>query len=336
MNKNIRRFWQYVALLFVSVALCVACNAQSSNDSNTASRPLVVGNSPWPGFVAQFVAEEKGFYEEEGGTIEESFFQVSSDVNTALLSDKLDVAWTGVPDMVVMANNDPSLRLIAVSDYSDGADGILAKDVTKPEDLLGKTIAWEELPLQALLLEAYLKGTDITFDELDLQVMPAAEAATAFAANRVDVAITFEPWLSTAVEEEDGDIVFTSVDTNLIAGGLVGKAVVAEERREDLAAYFRALEKGFQFYEDSPEEALEIVAAKLELSAEELPPIMEKVRLFKPSEHQSVVFNAEDALNIMDSINFAAEVGKEMGVVDDAVDPATLFDASYTENIAAN
>ncbi|MEM9946675.1 MAG: ABC transporter substrate-binding protein, partial [Cyanobacteria bacterium P01_D01_bin.36] len=221
-----------------------------------------------------------------------------------------------------------------VSDYSDGADGILAKGVNSPEDLIGKTIAWEELPLQALLLEAYLKDSGVTLEDLDLRVLPAAEAATAFASGQVDVAVTFEPWLTTAVKEGDGEIVFSSVDTNLIAGGLVGKAETIEARREDLDAYFRALEKGFAFYESNPEEAIEIVASKLNMGPEELPAILETVRLFKPSEHQSVVFNEGDSLNIMDSINFSAEVGKEMGVVDDKVDPSTLFDASFTEAIA--
>ncbi|MEL6159053.1 MAG: ABC transporter substrate-binding protein [Cyanobacteria bacterium J06623_5] len=329
------RFWRFASLFFVTASLCIACNAQSENEVANNLPTLVVGNSPWPGFVAQFVAEEKGFYEEEGIAIDEKFLQVSTDVNTALAGDRIDVAWTGVPDMVVMANDDPSLRLIAVSDYSDGADGILAKNVAKPQDLVGKTIAWEELPLQALLLEAYLDGTDVALTDLDLKVMPAAEAATAFAAGQVDVAITFEPWLTTAVKEGGGEVVFTSANTNLIAGGLVGKTDVIESRREDLDAYFRALEKGFAFYEENTEEAIGIVANKLNLASEELPPILETVRLFRPSEHQSVVFNAEDSLNIMDSIDFAAEVGKEMEIVDSGVVPDTLFDASYTEDISA-
>lgn len=328
-----RRLQRYTLLLLATASLCIACSS-STNTAGSELPTLVVGNSPWPGFVAQFVAEEKGFYAEEGIAIDEKFLQVSTDVNTALASDKMDVAWTGVPDMVVMAGNDPSLRLIAVSDYSNGADGIIAKGVNQPSDLLGKTIAWEALPLQALLLEAYLKDTDITFDDLDLRVMPAAEAATAFAANQVDVAITFEPWLTTAVKEGNGEIVFTSVDTNLIAGGLVGKADVIADRKEDLEAYFRALEKGFDFYESNPEEAIDIVASKLNLSAEELPPILDTVRLFSPSEHQAVVFNAEDSLNIMDSIDFASEVGKEMGIVEASVDPSTLYDASYTKAVA--
>ncbi|MEL6264026.1 MAG: hypothetical protein AAFR12_23570, partial [Cyanobacteria bacterium J06626_6] len=91
----------------------------------------------------------------------------------------------------------------------------------------------------------------------------------------------------------------------------------------------------FAFYESNRDEAVEIVANKLNLAPEELPPILDTVRLFRPSEHDSVVFNAEDSLNIMDSINFASETGKTMGVVDEAVDPSTLYDDSFTKGVDA-
>ncbi len=331
MRINIRRLYQYAMLLMVTASLCVACNSKFATSNKT--RELVVCNSPWPGFVAQFVAEEKGCYAEAGLSIHAEYLQNSADVNTAIAADKVDLAWVGLPDMLTMANTDPSLRLIAISDYSDGADGILAKDVEKPADLLGKTIAWEELPFQAVLLNAYLKGSNIKFEDLDLRVMSSAEAATALATDRVDVAITFEPWITAAMKDNKAKAIFTSADSNLIASSLIGKDAVLKEHKEDIAAYFRALEKGYAFYESNPKEALEITAKKLNLTPEEMPPLMETVRLFKPSEHESIVFNKDNSFNVIDSLKFAADIGKEMGIVEASVDPATLYDSSYIQAI---
>ena len=59
---------------------------------STEIQPLVVGNSPSPGFVAQFtdqfVAEEKGFYEEDI-EVEERHFQVSTEINAALAASQM-------------------------------------------------------------------------------------------------------------------------------------------------------------------------------------------------------------------------------------------------------
>ena len=325
------KFVRYLALFAVTASLCLAC--QSDAPSITLTEPLIVGNSPWPGFIAQFIAEEKGFYQEEGIRIEEKHFPVSTDADSALIADKLDLAWTGISDLIKLANEDPSFRLIAVSDYSDGADGIVASGVSSPKDLLGKTIAWEDQPLQALLLKAYLKGTGIDIQDLNLLLLPPDEAADAFVSGRVDAAITFEPYLTSATADGRGKVIFSSKDTNLIAGGLIGKKSTLTSHRKDIEAYLRALEAGLSFYESNPKEALEIAAAKLKLPVEELGPIMNNVRLFSPTEHASVVFNAQDPLNIMDSIDFATEVSTDLGIVKPAVDASTLYDDSYVKDI---
>lgn len=331
MFLNIRQLWRYTILFVTATVLCVACSTPA-DDITGDWRSLAVGNSPWPGFTAQFIAEEKGFYQAEGITVREKYFQVSTDARKALANGDADVAWIGIPDLVAMADGDPSVRLIAASDYSDGADGILASGVERPEDLLGKTIAWEEQPLQVLLLQSYLRGSDVQIEDLNLRVMPTAQAATALAAGRVDAAVTFEPWLSNAALA-NGKQIFSSKGTSLIAGGLVGKAPVIEAHREDIAAYLRALEKGFEFYDRDRPAALEIVANKLSVTTDELTPMLNSVRLLKPSEQQSVVFNPNNPLNIIDSIRFATEVGQSLGTISKSLDAAKLYDASYTEDL---
>ena len=135
----IRRSVRFLALSLITFGLLVACNPQSSN-TQTSNQPLAVGSSPWPGFAGHYVAVDQDFFSEEGITVTDNYFQVATDVNTALLAGRLDLALTGGPDMVVMASQDPSLRFIMLTDYSDGADGILARNVNSPEDLRGKTL----------------------------------------------------------------------------------------------------------------------------------------------------------------------------------------------------
>jgi len=328
-QKAFSNFSRYLILLLVSVSLCLACKPEPSV---TLTEPLIVGNSPWPGFVAQFVAQEKGFYREEGIRIEEKHFSVSTDVDAALLSDKVDVAWTGVPDLIKLADEEPSFRLIAVSDYSNGADGIVAAGVETPEDLIGKTIAWQDLPLQALLLKAYLKDTNIEIKDLNLVLTTAAEAASAFSTGRVDAVVTFEPYLTNAIASR-GNVIFSSKDTNLIAGGLIGKKSTLKAHKKDLAGYLRALDKGLAFYKSNRAEALDIVANKLDLPVEELGPIMNNVQLFSLTEHTSVVFDRTDPLNVIDSIDFAAEVSAELGIVPPSFEASKLYDDSYIKGI---
>ncbi|WP_448601963.1 ABC transporter substrate-binding protein [Thermoleptolyngbya sp.] len=341
MFRLTRRFFQFCLLSVVTFGLLVACNPQqSATDSSspaassaTSGKPLIVGSSPWPGFAGHYAAVAKDFFKEEGITVNDTYFQIATDVNTALLADRLDLAWTGGPDAVVMAAQDPSLKIIMISDYSDGADGILARGVNSPADLKGKAVAWESLPLQSLLLRKYLEQGGLTEKDIQLQVIPAAEAAAAFAANQIDVAVTYEPWLTTAAKEGNGQVIFSSKGTNIIPVALVAKESVIQERKADIQAFMRAIDKGVKLVRENPAEANAIVAAKLGVSPEEVPEQLATVRMFDVAENKEIIFNPSNPLNVMDSLAFAAKTSQEIGLISGPLDASKLYDDSLIKEL---
>lgn len=325
-----RRIFYFIGLMVATVALLVACQSPSPAPLSS-TRPLVVGSSPWPGFVGHYVAVAENFPQAEGVTIQDQPFQVATDVNTALLANKVDLAWTGVPDMVTLAGQAPDLRLILLSDYSNGADGILARNIQTAAELKGREIVWEGLPLQAFLLRKYLQTAGLTEKDVTLKVMNAADAAAAFAAKRVDVAVTYEPWLTKSAQQGQGTVIFSSKDTNIIPVGLVAKTEVIEARRADIVAYLKAVQKGLQFYQNDPKAAEAIVAKNLGVTPEEVPAMMQTIRLMSIEDNKNIAFNSSNPLNVIDSLEFAAQTGKEIEIVAPTVDAKTLYDDSIVK-----
>ncbi|HEY9642487.1 MAG TPA: ABC transporter substrate-binding protein [Coleofasciculaceae cyanobacterium] len=331
---KIHRLLQSVALAVATLVLLIACNTQPSSTQAPSAKPLVVASSPWPGFIGHYIAVAKDFFTAEGITVEDRYFQVATDANTALLSGKVDLGWTGVPDLITMTDREPSLKLIMLSDYSNGADGILARGITDPKELRGKQIAWEGLPLQAVLLKKYLQSGGLSEKDVKLLNIPAAEAASAFAAQKVDVAVTYEPWLTKASKAGQGQIIFSSKDTNLIADGLAAQAAVLKSRQSDVLAYLRAVDKGVQFAKSNPQEAAALIAQKLGVTAEEVPALLATVRLFGIQDNQAVAFNPSDRLNVIDSIKFAAITVPETGSAPKSLDPTTLYDDALIKQLS--
>lgn len=321
------RLIRYFLLSLCSLVL-ITCGSQQSSVQPTT---LAVGLSPWPGFAGLYAASAEDFYADASIDVKENFFQTASDVNTAFLADKLDLAWTGGPDAVILASQEPSVQVIMVSDYSNGADGILAHDVSEPQELKGKEVAWENLPLQALLLRKYLESGGLTEADVELRNITAADAAAAFAANRVDVAVTYEPWLSKAAAESQGEIIFSSENTNLIPGVLVAKEAFVEENREAIATYLQAVDRGVEFVRDNPQETAQIVADRLGVSPEEVPPMLETVRIFDVDDNKTIIFNPDHELNLMDSLEFAARVSQEMELIDAPVEAENLYTDTVVE-----
>lgn len=330
LKLKLRSVLRLLLLGLFTCGLLIACNAQSPSNSQS-SQPLSVGSSPWPGFAGHYVAVAKDFFKDEGITVTDNYFQVATDVNTALLAGKLDLAWTGVPDMVVMASQDPSLRLIMLSDYSNGADGILARNISQPQDLKGKEVAWESLPLQALLLQKYLGSAGLTEKDVKLRVITAAEAASAFAARKIDVAVTYEPWLTTAAKEGQGQVIFSSKDTNIIPVGLVAKESMIQARKNDILAFMKAIDKGVKFVRSNPQEANPIVATKLGVKPNDVPAQLATVRTFDLEENKSIGFNPSNPLNVIDSLEFAAKTSQAIGLIKNPVEAKTLYDDSLVK-----
>ena len=210
-----------------------------------------------------------------------------------------------------------------LSDYSHGADGILGRNITKPEDLKGKKVARENQFLELLFLRKYLEKGGLT--EKDITIIETTAADAAFVGKKVDVAVTYEPWLAKAGE---GQIVFTSKNTNIIPAGLIAREKVIQEQKPEILAYMRAIDKAVKFTRENPEETAKIVAKKLGVPPEEIPNQLNGVRMFNIEENKTMVFNPKHPLNVFDSLKFAAKTAKDLNVISSPVNPDILYDDS--------
>ena len=318
-----KRFISLFLLFLVPLVLAIACSPQTP--------VLNVGVPLWPGFGPQYVAYEMGLFKEEGIEVKENFFQVQSESNTAFLAGKLDLILTGLSDLVIMASRDPDLKLFMLCDYSDGADGILGRGIEKPEDVAGKTVARESLLTVMLILRRYLEQAGLTEADVKIVDTPAANAATAFAAGKVDVAVTWEPYLSRAAREGKGKIIFTTKGTNIVPDGYIVRTKTFQDRKPELQAYIRAVDKATKLIKARDEQAVAIIAKRLEVEPEEASQYLDGVWMLDIEDNKTIVFNKEDPMNIYDSLKFAAKTAYDIKLTPELVDVTPLLDDSLLQ-----
>lgn len=139
--------------------------------------------------------------------------------------------------------------------------------------------------------------------------------------------------MAKAAKEGKGKIIFTSKNTNIIPDGLVTREKVIQERRPELMAYMRAIDKAVKLVKEKPEEAAKLVAKKLGISPEEVPAQIAGVRLFDIEGNKNVVFNPKDPMNVVDSISFAAKTAKDLGLTPNLVNAQTMYDDSLVKSL---
>ncbi|MEP0911991.1 ABC transporter substrate-binding protein [Leptolyngbya sp. GB1-A1] len=335
-----RNFLKWVSFFSAGAALpnfLAACNAQPSVGTgageNAASKPLTIGVQPWAGFLGQYIALDKDFFSAEGVTVNEEYFQVATDTNTALAAGKVDLAWVGVPDLMTLVAQAPTLKILMISDYSNGADGILGRNINRAADLRGKKVAREDAPYAKIFLGSYLKQAGLSEKDVEVVSLSASDAATAFAAGRVDAATTYEPWLSKTVEEANGQILFTSKDTNVIPNGLAASAETIASRRDDILKYMRAIDKALAFAKTNPEEANQICAKKLGITAAEIPPQLSGIRIFDVKGNQEGPMNLSSPYSLVKSLQSGEQIITQLGLISKPIDAASLVDDSLVKSL---
>jgi NitT/TauT family transport system substrate-binding protein len=309
------------------------CNQSVASSPSQSGRPLLSSVAPWPGYAGHYVAFRKDFFYEAGVTVQEAFFQSDTEANAGFLAGKVDVFWATSGDAIEIINKDRSVRAIYVSDYSNGADGILGRGINRPEDLKGKTIARENLLFENTLLRAYLAKGGLTVADVRLKEMTAGDAATAFVDGHVDAAVTYEPWLTKAVAQGGEKIIFTTKDTNLIADVVLTRQKVIEARRSDLQAYIRAIDKAVKLVNANDLEALRIVAVKLGLSVGDARKQLAGAKIFDLQGNKAFGFNPNYPGNIMKNFELNVKTAYETKLIPAMLEVSNLYDDSIVQSL---
>jgi len=327
-----RRALWLVGGLAGGVALHGCTRSETSTSAAAPSQTLLAGVSPWPGYSGHYVAVKKDLFKGEGVNVQETFFQSASELITGFLAGKVDVASTTSGDAIEMIHKDPTIRIIYVVDYSNGSDGIIG-NVNSPQELKGKTVGRENLLFENVLLRAYLEKGGLTEKDIVIKDMTAADAATAFAAKRVDAAVSYEPWMSKAAKQGGGKVIFSTKDTNLIADTIVTRQKTIETRKADLQAYIRACSKAVKLVNSSDAEAIKIAGDKLGVSAAEAQDQITGVKIFDIEGNKAIAFNSSHPNNVIKNLDLTVKVAYDSKLIPAMMDIKSLYDDSIVKSL---
>jgi NitT/TauT family transport system substrate-binding protein len=214
-----------------------------------------------------------------------------------------------------MMAKDPSIKIIYLVDYSNGSDGIIGRNIQSPQDAKGKTIARENILFEKVLLRAYLEKGGMTEKDAVVKDLAAADAAAAFAAKQVDMAVSYEPYLTKAAKQGGGEVIFSTKDTNLIADVIAVHDKLIQTRKADLQAYFRAVDKAVKLVNASNQEALKIAGSKLGVTPQEIKEQLVGVKLFDVDGNKSVGFNKSNSNSLIGNLDLTAKAAYDFKIV---------------------
>lgn len=172
-------------------------------------------------------------YDELGIDVNISVINDATQSSNALIKGELDAVGYTINRTAFLSTKfkDAGIDVIMpyITNYSNGGDGIIAKsNITTVKDLVDAKIGVPEFSEAQTLVVWFVNNSDLTDKEKEdiinnlILFETPDEAAKAFFAGQVDVAATWEPYLTQAQNMSDCHILFsTASSTNLVMDGIL-------------------------------------------------------------------------------------------------------------------
>ncbi|KQN99983.1 ABC transporter substrate-binding protein [Paenibacillus sp. Leaf72] len=227
----------------------------AGNNSEGGSKTIRFGYSPWIGSAGAIIAQAKNLFAEKGVNVE--FVKMEGSTKDAFMSGKLDVVVQSLDAVVQMKSKekaDDPIQIIAVVDKSKGADGIIAsQSVISLAELKGKSVAVSIGSLAHFLLLHALDTVGLQESDVKIVNMDNNLAGSTFMSGQVDAAVTWEPYLSQAVEK-NGHLLYSTADApDLIVDTLVTKKSIIDQYPNELRKMAEAFDEGLALFNNGDE-----------------------------------------------------------------------------------
>lgn len=287
-----------------SLLIITACQGAVATPTPTPRPPLRFAYDLWPGYYPVFIAQDQGYFAEAQLNIETIKPENTDETLGGFASGKYDFVAVSLGDIVNLTRTSPDLRFIIAADYSDGADVALVlpdSGIAAVTDLKGKRIGtnlggFGEFFITTVLEQNGLASNDVTWVNVD-----ASNAPAALQTGQVDLAHTWEPYVTEA-KNQGAVPLFSSHDAaGLVLDGIAVRGAVARERPEEVRAFVQAWFKAVAYWQANPTEGaaaigrqLNIDPATISLDGIKLLTLAENQALFQPgSTSDSAYFTAQ-------------------------------------------
>jgi NitT/TauT family transport system substrate-binding protein len=318
--KSIKRI-MVIFLSLVMILVGVSCN--KSEEGKDYIKLAEVTHSIF--YAPQYVAIEKGFFEEEGIVIELIGAQGADKTMAALLSDEVQIGFMGPEASIYVYNQGSKDYAVSFAQLTkrDGSFLLSRKpnDAFTYEDLKGKEIlGGRKGGVPYMTLEYLLKkqglalGENTNLGEVNVRSdIQFAVMAGAFTGGEGDYVTLFEP-LATSLEKEGQGYIMLSVGQE--AGEIPFTAYCAlnsyiEKNPDVIERFTKAIYKGQQFVmNESAEKIAKVIAPQFkELEYEDLVTIIQR---YKDVDAwcQDPILREEHLNRLMDVMEEAGELDK--------------------------
>jgi NitT/TauT family transport system substrate-binding protein len=323
-------------LFILSALVFAACGSQSTGTGASAkfTGTIHIASSTWTGYAPLYIATSKDIWKKHGLTVD--FTDVEDPVQrlNALNAGQLQ-GMASTVDAFARAQSQgvPAVEILPI-DASVGGDGILAKKtIQSVKDLKGKTVAVNQGSVSEWFLGQVLKKNGMSLSDVTEQNMTSGVAGSTFVAGKVDVAVTWEPWLSRAAKTSFGHVLVSSKEyPDLIMDSFAFRKDFIEKYPGTVTDFVKAYYEAVDWMRQNPDEAATVIGEKVKESAADVKADLTTMTVFGLNEAKTIMGTSSSHGKIYANVKAATSFWKEQGKISSEVDPDKAVNPTFIAN----
>lgn len=239
----------------------------SNNEQEVLEKVTVVLDwVPNTNHTGMYVAQENGYYEEQG--LEVEIIQPTAGGSADLIAAGQGEFGISYQEQVVYARTtaDPlPVKAIAaiIQNNTSGMASPTLKDIESPKDFEGKKYGGWGSPIEEAMLKALMEQDGGDFEKVEMVDIGTSDFFTSVE-NHVDFTWIYYGWDGVAAEIKDFDINFIKLQDiepalNFYTPVIIANETLLNDNPELAKKFLNATSKGYEFAIDNPEEAAEVL-----------------------------------------------------------------------------
>ncbi|MCH7867542.1 MAG: ABC transporter substrate-binding protein [Myxococcales bacterium] len=255
----------------------------------------------WPGYAHAYIAQEKGFFKEEGVEVELNLIEGVEDNLEHFREGNADAAFGLQSDAMLLSAQGIPLHIMYVADFSNGGDVIISKlEITTIRGLKGRRVSVDKLNgFNHIFLVELLRLNGLTEDDVTVVPVPASKVLAALDTGKIDAGQTWEPYQSQALAKGYRLLASTRDAPGIVTDVLMSDSDLFARRPEDVRKIVKCLFRALRFRTTNENEAYAIMSKAFKMSPGSLkktiqgnifPGLAENNRAFEKTEDSTSLF----------------------------------------------
>lgn len=292
--------------------------------SSISAKTIKLGIDLWPGYYPAIIAAQKGFFAKHQLDVEVIIPENTDTMLSQFNNQKIDAVCVAAGDIILIASETRAAKIVMITDLSAGGDAIVSANNwnNKKHLTIGTNLGgFGEIFVRQFLKDYHIKTSSVNIIDID-----ASEAPELIRSQKLDLAHTWEPYVSQA-KSLGGRIVYTSWQTpGLIPDVLAFHREFIEKHPDKVTAFINAWFAATNWWVNNLEEGNAIIQNYLNTTDEIS---LSGIKLMLRADNLNSFNDSKAPRNIVKVVQRYIDFYTEKGLLKHSISPKEILSSEF-------